>query len=206
MAKVTVFNKSGKENGSLELPDEIFAGKVNTDVLHQAVVMYQACLRQGTASTKQRGDVSGGGIKPFRQKGTGRARAGSSRSPLWKKGGIVFGPTPRDFSYSIPKKIRRAALRESLKVKYQNQNLLCIDEVKDAFKKTKDFAGILKALKVQGRTIALLDGSNESVARVSRNIPSFHLMRAQDVNAYDILRHKKLLVTKTALDRLLERI
>ena len=132
MAKVAVFNIEGKQYSSVELPDEIFSGNINQNVLHQAVVMYQACLRQGTASTKQRGDVSGGGIKPFRQKGTGRARAGSSRSPLWKKGGIVFGPTPRDFSYSIPKKILRAALRESLKAKYQNQNLLCVDELKDA--------------------------------------------------------------------------
>ncbi len=206
MAKVVVYNKEGKEHGSIEVPDEIFAGRINQDVLHQAVVMYQACLRQGTASTKQRGDVSGGGIKPFRQKGTGRARAGSSRSPLWKKGGVVFGPTPRDFSYAIPKKIRRAALRESLKAKYQAENLLCVDEMKDALKKTKDFAKILKALKLQGRIVAVLDGSDKSIPRVSRNIPSFVLRRAQDINAYDILRYKNLLITKTGLNNLLERI
>ena len=206
MAKVVVYNLQGKEHGSVELPDEIFSGKVNQDVLHQAVVMYQACLRQGTASTKQRGDVSGGGIKPFRQKGTGRARAGSSRSPLWKKGGVVFGPTPREFRYSIPQKIRQAALRESLKAKYQDKNLLCIDDVKDSLKKTKEFAKILKALKVEGRTVAVLDGSHDTISLVSRNIPTFNLMRAQDINAYDILRHKKLMVTTTGLNRLLERI
>ena len=206
MAKVAVYNLQGQEHGSVELPDEIFSSKVNQDVLHQAVVMYQACLRQGTASTKQRGDVSGGGIKPFRQKGTGRARAGSSRSPLWKKGGVVFGPTPREFRYSIPQKIRQAALRESLKAKYQDKNLLCIDDVKDSLKKTKEFAKILKALKVEGRTVAVLDGSHEAISRVSRNIPTFNLMRAQDINAYDILRHKKLMVTTTGLNRLLERI
>ena len=206
MAKVAVYNKEGKKYESLEVPDEIFRGRINQNLLHQAVVMYQACLRQGTASTKKRGDDSGGGIKPFRQKGTGRARAGSNRSPLWKKGGNVFGPIPRDFSYSIPKKIRRGALRESLKAKYQAENLLCVDDIKDALKKTKDFAQILKALKLQGRIIAVLDGSDQSVSRVSRNIPSFILMRAQDVNAYDILRYKNLIVTKTALNNLLERI
>ena len=113
MSKLPVYNKDGKETDSVELPDEIFGAEINQDVIHQAITMYQASLRSGHASTKERGSVSGGGRKPWRQKGTGRARQGSIRSPLWHKGGVVFGPHPRDFSYTLPKKIKTAALRES---------------------------------------------------------------------------------------------
>ena len=206
VSSLTVLNSEGKKLGTIDLPDEIFGGHINNDVLHQAVVMYQASLRQGNASTKTRKEVSGGGIKPWRQKGTGRARHGSIRSPLWKGGGIVFGPHPRDFSYSVPQKVRQGALRESLNAKYQGENLVCVDDFKKAFTKTKEFAAILKKLSLRGKVLALLDGCDSSVQRVSRNIPRFRLMRSQDVNAYDILRHKKILVTKTAFNNLLERI
>lgn len=203
---LVVLNSDGKKLGTLDLPEEIFGERINQDLIHQAVVMYQAGLRQGNASTKTRKEISGGGIKPWRQKGTGRARHGSIRSPLWKGGGVVFGPHPRDFSYSVPQKVRQGALRESLNVKYQGENLVCVDDLKKPFTKTKEFAAILKKLSLRGKVLALLDGCDPSIQRVSRNIPFFRLMRSQDVNAYDILRHKKILVTKTAFNNLLERI
>lgn len=206
MLTLAVFNKSGQEVDQVNLPKEIFGVPVNTDVLHQAMVMHQASLRQGNASTKERSAVSGGGKKPWRQKGTGRARAGSSRSPLWAGGGVVFGPHPRDFSYSIPKKIRRVALRESLNAKFQYKNLFCLEEIQDQVSKTKDFAQILTSLKLQGKILALLDGCDDSVRLVSRNIPRFEMLRCEDVNAYDVLRNKNLLLTKTSLNKILERV
>jgi len=206
MLKLSVLSKSGKEVDSIDLPKEIFGVPVNTDVLHQAMVMHQASLRQGNASTKERGAVSGGGKKPWRQKGTGRARAGSSRSPLWYGGGVVFGPHPRDFGYTIPKKIKRAALRESLNAKFQNKNLICLEDLSDKLAKTKDFAQILTTLKLQGKILALLDGCDDSVKLASRNIPRFEMLRCEDVNAYDVLRNKNLLLTKTSLSKILERV
>lgn len=206
MLKLSVFSKSGKEVDSIDLPKDIFGVPVNTDVLHQAMVMHQASLRQGNASTKERGAVSGGGKKPWRQKGTGRARAGSSRSPLWAGGGVVFGPHPRDFGYTIPKKIKRAALRESLNAKFQNKNLICLEDLKGKLAKTKEFAQILTTLKLQGKILALLDGCDDSVMLASRNIPRFEMLRCEDVNAYDVLRNKNLLLTKTSLNKILERV
>ncbi|MCC6758095.1 MAG: 50S ribosomal protein L4 [Candidatus Omnitrophica bacterium] len=206
MLKLSVLSKSGKEVDTVELPKEIFGVPVNTDVLHQAMVMHQAALRQGNASTKERGAVSGGGKKPWRQKGTGRARAGSSRSPLWYGGGVVFGPHPRDFGYTIPKKIKRAALRESLNAKFQNKNLICLEDLKGKLGKTKEFAQILTALKLQGKILALLDGCDDSVKLASRNLPRFEMLRCEDVNAYDVLRNKNLLLTKTSLSKILERV
>jgi large subunit ribosomal protein L4 len=206
MTKISVLDKKGVEVDSIDLPDEIFGGRLNTEVIHQAVVMYQASFRQGNVSTKERADISGGGKKPFRQKGTGQARAGSTRSPLWHKGGITFGPHPRDFGYSLPQKIKKVALRESLKAKSQDKNLHCISDIKEGFNKTKEFAKFLEKLGLKGRILAILDGSDESILRASRNIRSFHIMRAQDVNAYDILRNKNLLVTKTAFQNLLKRV
>jgi large subunit ribosomal protein L4 len=204
--KLSVLDNKGSEVEKIDLPEEIFGSRLNTDVIHQAVVMYQASLRQGNASTKERADVSGGGKKPYRQKGTGQARAGSSRSPIWHGGGVTFGPHPRDFGYTVPKKIKKAALRESIKAKSEDNNLLCVADIKDSFSKTKEFAKVLDQLGLKGKILAVLDGSDESIMRTSRNIPSFNVMRAQDVNAYDIMRNKKLLVTKTAFKNLLERV
>lgn len=206
MPKLTVVNTQGKETGSLELPDNIFGVPVNKEVLHQAIVMYQANLRQGNASTKTRDEISGGGKKPWRQKGTGRARHGSTRSPLWHKGGVVFGPRPRDFGYTVPKKIRVAALRASLNAKFQKNDLLCVDKIDVPSGKTKEFAKILLTLKVKGKVLALLDGSANQVILASRNIASFNLARATDINALDVLKNSKILVTKTAIEKLLERI
>jgi len=207
MAKLAILDRKGKESGSIELPDDIFASPVNTGVMHQASVMYHTAQRQGNAHTKQRGEISGGGPKPWRQKGTGRARHGSSRSPLWRHGGTTFGPLAKDWGYSLPKKVRTAALRESLNAKYQSKNLTCLSDVKEELSKTKEFAAILNALKLDGSTVlAVLDGCDKSVERVSKNIGSFEIRRAVDVNAYDVLQHKKVLATKTALEKLLKRI
>lgn len=206
MSILLILDKDGKKTGSVDLPEEIFEGRSNPDVIHQAVVMYHASKRQGNASTKERGSVRGGGRKPYRQKGTGRARQGSIRSPLWKGGGVVFGPHPRDFGYTVPKKIRNAALRESLKAKYKDENLVCVDDLKEPLNKTKDFAQILRNLSLKGKVLALLDGSDASIERVSRNIGTVNVMRAQDVTAYDLLKHKKVLVSKTGFNNLLERI
>jgi large subunit ribosomal protein L4 len=157
-------------------------------------------------NTKEHGDVSGGGKKPYRQKGTGRARVGSIRSPLFRGGGTVFGPHPRDFSYTMPKKMKRAALRESLNAKFQSNHVLCLSDIREKCAKTKEFAAILKAVNIQGKTLALLDGCDASVYLASRNIPRFHVVRSEDVNAYDVLNNKILLLSKTSLNVLLERI
>ncbi|MCR4337669.1 MAG: 50S ribosomal protein L4 [Candidatus Omnitrophica bacterium] len=207
MAKtLKVLDHKGQEVEKLELPEEVFGQRVNTALLHQAVIMYQASLRQGNAATKTRGEVRGGGKKPWRQKGTGRARAGSSRSPLWKGGGVVFGPHPRDYAYSISKKMKRLALAESLNAKYHAESLLCLEEFKNPLLKTKEFAKVLDVLNLRGKVLALLDGSHKSVGLVTRNIPRFELLRCEDVNAYDILKNKTLILTKTAFNKLLERI
>jgi len=200
-----VLDIQGKEISRIDLPADIFGTKVNTAVIYQAVVMYRASLRQGNVSTKERAYVSGGGAKPYRQKGTGRARVGSNRSPLWIGGGTVFGPHPRDFGYSVPKKIRRAALRESLKAKIKDDEFICIEEIKNV-EKTKQFAGILDAVGTKGRVLGLLDGSDDTVDRASRNIKRFKLLRSADVNAYDLLQYKTVLATKTAVDNLIKRI
>lgn len=206
MAKLKVLNIDGKDSGNFDLPDELFGGRVNSDIIHQAVVMYRAQLRQGNAHTKERKEVSGGGKKPYRQKGTGRARAGSSRSPLWKGGGVTFGPRKRDFGYTVPKKIRLAAIRESLKSKLQDDQIKCLEDIKNPMNKTKEFAGVLKNIGLTGKTLAVLDGSDESINRASRNIPRFAMVRCQDVNAFDIMNNKNLLISKTAIAKLIERV
>jgi len=206
MTALAVLNKQGKEIGKAEVPKDLFGERVNTRMLHQTVLMYHAAQRQGTASTKERADVSGGGIKPYRQKGTGRARVGSTRSPLFHGGGVTFGPHPREFRYTLPRKIRQAALRESLNAKYQAQALVCIEDLKESFAKTREFAQFLKKLDLTGKTLGLLDGCDAGILRVSRNLARFELKPAQEVNAFDILRHQNVLLTKTALDILLKRI
>ena len=206
MPELNVVDVKGQKAATIDLPKEKFGVHVQDAVIHQAVVMYNANNRQGTVSTKTRCEVSGGGKKPWAQKGTGRARQGSSRSPLWKKGGIVFGPQPRDFGYSVPKKVRVAALRESLNAKFLGNSLVCVDQLEVTSGKTREFAAILKNLKVQGRTLAVLDGTNEKTLLASRNIARLTLARALDVNAADIMNNKNVLVTKEALKTLLKRI
>ena len=206
MPSLPIHNTQGQQTETMDLPETLFGGPINTNVIHQAVLMYQASQRQGTASTKERGMVSGGGKKPYRQKGTGRARAGSNRSPLWRKGGVVFGPHPREFRYDIPRKIKTAALRESMNAKFLSQDVFCIDQFDPNFSKTKDFARFLNGLNFKAKVLALLENRDEKFERVSRNIPYFRSMLVKDVNAYDILRSKKILMTQAAFKKLLERI
>ena len=206
MPELNVVDIKGKKAASVELPKEQFGVHVHDAVIHQALVMYNANQRQGNASTKTRSEVSGGGKKPWAQKGTGRSRQGSTRSPLWKKGGICFGPKPRDFGYSVSKKTRAAALRESLNAKFLSNHLLCVDQLDVPSGKTKDFEAILQNLKVEGRTLAVLDGTNEKTLLASRNIVRLTLARAIDANASDIMSNKNVLVTKEALKTLLKRI
>jgi len=169
--------------------------------------MYQANKRQGTADTKTRKEISGGNKKPFRQKGTGRARQGSSRSPLMHHGGIVFGPTPRDFSYVVPKKVRTAALRESLNAKFQESSLVCVDEMVVKSGKTKDFVAVLKNLKIGGKKVlALFENSGKEVTLASRNLATLQLSRTEDVNALDVLKNNKILATRAAMEKLLKRL
>lgn len=206
MPELKVVDIKGKEAKSVKLPDEQFGVHVHDAVIHQAVASYRANQRQGNASTKTRAEVSGGGKKPWRQKGTGRARAGSSRSPLWKKGGIIFGPQPRDFSFSVPRKIKSAALREALNAKFLSNELVCVDKFDLDSGKTKDFAQTLKSLKLSGRVLAVLDGAQSKTLLAGRNIRTVTLARGLNVNAKDILSHKNMLVTQTALETLLKRI
>jgi len=204
-SELAVLDLTGAKKGAIACP-EGWDKDINTDVIHQAAVMYQANQREGNASTKERGSVRGGGKKPFKQKGTGRARQGSTRSPLSYSGGCVFGPHPRDFGYRIPRKVLQASLREVLKSKFQEGKLICLADINKDFKKTKDFADTLKKLSIKGKILALLDGSDESVNRVARNIAYFQIMRAQDVTSYDIMRNQNLLLTQTAFKTLMERI
>src|SRR3990170_4427510 len=166
MIEAPHYSASGaRHKGAFVLPADLFDGTVHEPALHQAIKTYLGNQRQGTAKTKTRSFVSGGGKKPFRQKGTGRARQGSIRSPLWKGGGVVFGPHPRDFGYTVPQKVRKAALRESLNAKHKDEDLVCVDDLKESFDKTKEFAKILKNLSLKGKILALLDGSDASIVR-----------------------------------------
>ena len=191
---------------NLSVVKDTFSGRVNQDVIHQAVVKYQASLRQGNASTKERSEVSGGGRKPYKQKGTGRARAGSSRSPLWSGGGVTFGPHPRDFSYSIPKKIKICALREGIKAKINSQDIVCVKDFLEEYKKTKEFVKVLDDLNLKGKILLIVDKPTQSIKRVTNNIMFLTLICAKDVNVYDLLKNNKVLIVEKALIELVNRI
>lgn len=202
---IPVYNSKGKEVGQFSLNKELFDGIVNKGLLYQAVVMYSAKKRQGNASTKTRGDVSGGGKKPWRQKGTGRARSGSSRSPLWRHGGSVFGPHPRDYSYSIPKKMKRLALLSSINSKLADNKMIGIDSIDIAEPKTKNFAAIMGALKLAGKALFVVDKAQPNVVRASRNIANASLKDYRDFNTMDVLGCNTVVIQKAALEKLPER-
>lgn len=202
MPEIAVYNTKGQSVGKIELDKSIFNGEVNEAVIYQAIKMYEANLRQGTASTKTRSEVSGGGKKPWKQKGTGRARAGTIRSPLWRGGGIVFGPKPRDYSYSLPKKVKRLALISSLNSKFNDNELLVLEDVKITEPKTKQVTAVLKNLKVDGKSLLVLDDRDEMLIRAARNIPELLLRDFKALNAYEIIKQHKLILTKKALEAL----
>lgn len=202
MTEIEVYNIKGQVVNKLALDKNLFNGEINKAVLYQVVKMYEANLREGNASTKTRSDVSGGGKKPWKQKGTGRARAGTTRSPLWRGGGIIFGPHPRDYSYSVPKNIKRQALISSLNAKLNDKELIVVDEMKASRPKTKEIAVILRNLKAEDRPLLVLETKDEMIIRASRNIPELVLKDYKILNAYDVLKQHKLILTQKALGAL----
>ena len=199
MPSVKLFNIEGKEIGQVQLSEEVFGIEPNESVVHEAVVMQLASMRRGTSSTKHRGEVSGGGRKPWRQKGTGRARAGTIRSPLWRGGSIVFGPKPRDYSYSIPKKKRRLALKSVLSDKAATENIVVLDLLDMDQPKTKEMIKILAALNNQGKALVVTAEENFNVGRSVSNIPGVTYTTSEGLNVYDVISHDKLIITKEAV-------
>jgi large subunit ribosomal protein L4 len=203
MANVKVFNMSGSEVGSIDLNDSIFAAEVNEHVMHMAVVQYLANQRQGTQSALTRSEVRGGGRKPWRQKGTGRARQGSIRSPQWTGGGVVFAPKPRDYSFKLNKKVKRLALKSALTTKVNEGKLVVVDSFNMEDVKTKVMAGALKAINAEKALVVLEDG-NKNAQLSARNIPSVKTASVSTINVYDILKYDSLVVAKDAVAKIEE--
>lgn len=199
MPNVKVFNIEGQEVGQMDLSAEIFGIEPNEAVVHEAVVMQLASMRRGTSSTKIRGEVRGGGRKPWRQKGTGRARVGSIRSPLWRGGAITFGPRPRDYSYNIPKKKRRLALKSVLSDKVANERFTVLDSLEMEVPKTKEMVKILQALNNQGKALVVTAEDNYNIAKSLSNIPGISYTTSRGLNVYDIINHDRLIITQEAV-------
>jgi len=200
-----LLDKNGKEKGEVEVREEVFSYPVKEHLLYESVVNYMANKRRGTASTKTRGEVSGGGRKPWRQKGTGRARAGSIRSPLWRKGGTVFGPKPRDYSYRLPKKERRNALKSALALKFSEDRLLIFESLDFASPKTKEAAKLLNELKLDS-ALVVENHQNRNLFLSLRNLPRVKAIDQSQLSPYDILNHDWLVFTKKSFESLLERL
>ena len=203
MANVSVYNIEGKEVGSIELNDAVFGVEVNEHLVHMAVVNQLANNRQGTQSAKTRSEVSGGGRKPWRQKGTGHARQGSTRAPQWTGGGIVFAPKPRDYSFKMNKKEKRIALLSALSSKVAESKIVVLDEFKLDEIKTKKFVEVMNNLKVEN-AVVVLEGENKNVVLSGRNIPSVKVTATNEINTYDVLKYTTLVVTKAAVEKLEE--
>jgi len=202
MPTVKVRNLKNEEVGDLELSDAVFGAELNEGLIHSAVKSYMAGARQGTVGTKTRGDVSGSGRKLWKQKGTGRARIASIRSPLWKGGGNVHGPQPRDWAQPLPKKMRRGALRSALSERLREGNLIVIDEFGFGQPKTKDFVAALSTLGAGGKTLIVDTLENDKLMLAARNVRRAKVVGASGVNVYDVLYHEKLLMTRTAIEEL----
>ena len=203
MAKADVLDIKGAKVGEVEIRDEIWNAEVKPYLIHDVVVMQLANRRRGTSSTKTRSDVSGGSKKPYRQKGTGRARAGSSTSPLWPGGGVVFGPHPKEYRLSLPKKVRKSALRSALSQRYQEENVKFLDKLALDGISTKGFNGMVKLLKLT-KPLFVVAEKDEAVEKSARNIPYVKILRAEGLNVYDIVRHDQFVVTLDALKRIEE--
>ena len=204
MPKVDLYNMKGEVVGDVELSENIFNTEVNSQVVHSVVVNQLANKRQGTQSTKTKSEVRGGGKKPWRQKGTGRARQGSIRSAQWIKGGIVLGPKPRSYSYTLPKKVRRIALKSALTSKVLEQDIFVLDTLAFDAIKTKAMVNVLSNLKVNTTALVVLDGKNEIVERSIRNIPGIKTAFVNTLNVYDILKYDKFIITKDAVSKVEE--
>jgi len=204
MPKVDVYNMDGQKVGDMILSDDVFGVEVNKTVMHAAVVNVLANARQGTQSTKTRAEVRGGGRKPWRQKGTGRARHGSIRSPQWVGGGVALGPKPRSYSYTLPKKVKRLALKSALTSKVLENNIMVLDELKLEAIKTKEMAKVLDKLNVDTSALIVLPAVDENVIKSSRNISGVKTALVNTINTYDILRYKKFIVTREAIAKIEE--
>lgn len=204
MPKVALLNVSGSEVGEIELNDAIFGIEPNEHVLNQAVLLQRASLRRGTHKVKGRSEVRGGGRKPWKQKGTGRARQGSIRSPQWKGGGVVFGPTPRSYSFKLPKKVRRLAIKSALSAKVIDNDLIVLDALTLSSPKTKEFAAILNNLKVERKALIVAPSYDDNVALSARNIPGVKFVAADGINVLDVLLYDKLIITKDAVQKVEE--
>ena len=196
-----VRDDKGKKVDTISLNDKIFDGTVNVPLLHQVVTMYNANRRSGSASAKTKAEVSGGGKKPWRQKGTGRARTGSIRNPLWRGGGVIFGPKPRDFSYTLPQKLKKTALKSSLNEKLIGGNLVVINGIKLENPKTKEFRKIIESFDITEKqsAIIILEKLDNNIKLASRNIPKISVKAANNISPHDILKHKKLIIQQSAL-------
>lgn len=203
MPTVGLFNQEGKQVGDIQLNNNVFGVEVNTDAMHQVVVALLANKRQGTQSAKTRAEVRGGGIKPWRQKGTGRARQGSIRSPQWIKGGIVFAPKPRDYRVSVPKSMRRVAMKSALTSKVQDNQMVVLESLAFDDPKTKNMVEVLKAFDAK-KTLIVTGESNEVLYKSARNIADVQIMPVNNINVYDLLKFEKLIITKDAVSKIEE--
>lgn len=203
MPSVVMVDQKNKKVKDVELP-ALFSTEVRPYLLHSAVVNQLANRRAGTAATKNKALVSGGGKKPFKQKGSGRARAGSSRSPLWRHGGTVFGPTPRDYSYALPKKAKRAALADALASKVADNKFVLVENLNMAEPKTKLMADLLGTLGIQENALILIKAENKNLTLAARNIPSVKVLRMDNINVYDLLKYRYLITTQDALNAMQE--
>jgi len=203
MPTVGVFNKEGNKVADMELNESVFAAEVNQYALHQVVVALLANKRQGTQSTKTRSEVRGGGIKPWRQKGTGRARQGSIRAPQWIKGGIVFAPKPRDYRVSVPKSMRKVAMKSALTSKVQENQMIVLESLNFEAPKTKNIVEMLKAFEAN-KALIITAESNEVVYKSARNIQGINIIPANNINVYDLLKYEKVIITKDAVSKIEE--
>ena len=204
MPKVALYNIEGKEVGEIELKDEIFAVEISNAALHMTVKNYLANQRQGTQSTKTRTEVSGGGAKPWKQKGTGRARQGSIRAPQWKGGGVALGPKPRDYSYTLNKKTRRLALKSALSAKVAENNIVVVDKLAMDEIKTKSFVKILENLKVDTKAFVVTGVKEANLVASANNVPGVKTAVVDTINTYDVLNHTKLVIEASAVTKLEE--
>ncbi len=205
MPELEIKDRNNNAAGKINLPEEIFGLGVKNDILHTAVTNFLANQRQGTHATKTKGLVRGGGKKPWKQKHTGRARAGSIRSPLWRKGGTIFGPQPRDYSYSMPKQAKKLALRAALSAKLTDGEITFIDDISIEKPRTKDMVSIIKNLGLEGQSLLIvIPEDNDAVKLSARNITGVHVTRTADLNAYSVVSHDRLLITKGAVAKIEE--
>jgi large subunit ribosomal protein L4 len=205
MPTVDILNINKEKVGEVDLQEEIFGVPVRGHVLHEVVTWQRACRRGGNASTKSRGEVRGGGRKPWKQKGTGRARVGSTRSPIWRGGGVIFGPKPRSYAYTLPKKVRRLALKMALSSKLQAGQLLVLDEYPHTTPKTKDFVQVLRNLEV-AKVLIIAPEAHQALELSARNVPHVQVMLPAGLNVYDILKYEHLVMLKTALAQIEARL